>query len=52
MAHKNGHWGRTGWNLNLPGEYGRSRPPESWVTPSASASNPVAVLVRRTTLEL
>ena len=44
-----GHWGRTGWCLSLLREYGRSRPPESWVTPLASARNPKATHVRVTT---
>ena len=40
---------RTGWCLNLPREYGRSRLPESWVAPLASANNPKATRVRVTT---
>ena len=44
-----GHWGRTGWHLNLPREYGRSRPPESGLAPLASANNPKATRVRVTT---
>lgn len=34
-----GHWGRTGWSLFLPREYGRSCPLESGVVPLASTSN-------------
>ena len=45
----NGHWGRTSWCLSLPREYGRFRPPESWVAPLASANNPKATRVRVTT---
>lgn len=40
-----GHWVIAGWNLSLPRECERSRPPESGVSPLASASNPLATLV-------
>ena len=44
----NGHWGGTGWCLSPPREHGRSRPPESGVTPLASASSPKATPARVT----
>ena len=44
-----GTGGKTGWCLSLPREYGRSRPPESWVAPLARANSPKATRVKVTT---